>query len=138
MHNVSRVRGVNCKQQQLLTLKPGMYHEQAIRIRTHRNEPIWHLLKNYINNMDVNTLFNRHDLLSSVYNHEVVEGGITACQTTVDQYRRYLTLAKVLDKVGRGEYKKLKNIPENLSIHKLKKHVYGPGWQTWFIPIEDL
>jgi hypothetical protein len=134
----SRARGVNCEKKQLLTLKPGMYHEQAIRIRTHRNEPIWHLLRSYINNLDRNALFNRHDLLSCVYTIEVVEGGITACQTTVDQYRRYLTLAKVLDRVGMGEYKKIKNIPENLSVHKLKKHVYGSTWQTWFIPIEDI
>lgn len=134
----SRARGVNCKKQQLLTLKPGMYHSQAIRIRTHRGESIWSLFKSYINKLEDDALFNRRDMLSCVYVHEVVEGGIIGCQTTVDQYRRYLTIAKVLDRVGRGEYKKLKNIPEHLSIKKLKNHVYGDSWQTWFIPIEDL
>lgn len=134
----SRARGVNCKQQQLLTLKPGMYHYQAIRIRTHRGESIWSLFRSYINKLNDDNLFNRYDMLSSVYTHEVVEGGIIGCQTTVDQYRRYLTISMVLDRVGRGKYKKLKNIPENLSVFKLKKHVYGSTWQTWFIPIEDI
>lgn len=134
----SRARGVNCKKKQLLMLKPGMIHSQAIRINTHRGESIWSLLKNYINSLETNDIFNRHNLLSSVYTHEVVEGGIIACQTTVDQYRRYLTIGEMLERVAWGKYKKLKNIPEHLSIHKLKNHVYGRDWKTWFIPIEDL
>jgi len=134
----SRVRGVNCKQQQLLMLKPGMLHSHAVRIRTHRGESIWSLLKNYINKIDINTIFNRTELLSCVYVHEVVIGGITACQTTVDQYKRYLVLAEIVESAGWGKYKKLKNIPEHLSIKKLQKHVYNYDWRSWFILIEDL
>jgi hypothetical protein len=134
----SKARGVNCKQQKLLVLKPGMYHSQAIRIRTHRGESIWSLLKNYINKIDVNTIFNRTELLSCVYVHEVVVGGITACATTVDQYKRYLILAKVLESENWGTYKKLRNIPEHLSVNKLRDNVYAHNWKTWFIRIEDL
>ncbi len=133
----SRARGVNCKKKQLLPLEPGMLHCQAIKINTHRGESIWSLLKNYVNSLEINTIFNRNNLLSCVYVDEVVKP-ITACQTTVDQYRRYLTIGKMLERVSQGEYKKLKNIPEHLSIHKLKNHVYGDSWKTWFIPIEDL
>ncbi len=133
----SRARGVNCKKKQLLPLKPGMLHSQAIRIRTHRDESIWSLLKNYVNSLDTITIFNRNDLLSCVYVDEVVKP-ITTCQTTVDQYRRYLTIGKMLERVSWGKYRKLKNIPEHLSIYKLKKHVYSHDWRIWFIQIEDL
>jgi len=134
----SRSRGVNCKVKQLLVLKPGVIYSNGIRIRTHRGESIWSLMKNYINTMNINTTFNRTELLSSVYIHEVVIGGITACQTSVDQYKRYLVLAEIVESVGWGKYKKLKNIPEHLSIKKLQKHVYAHNWKTWFIKIEDL
>jgi len=133
----SRARGVNCKKQQLLMLEPGMLHSHAIRIRSHRGESIWSLLKNYVNSLEINTIFNRNDLLSCVYIDEVVKP-ITACQTTVDQYRRYITKAEILEKVAWGKYKKLRNIPEHLSIHKLKNHVYGRNWKQWFILLEDL
>ncbi len=134
----SRYRGVNSKNKQILPLKPGMLHSQAIKINTHQGLPIWHLLKNYINKLDTNFEFNRYDLLSSVYTNEVVEGGMTACQTTADQYKRYLIISKVLESIGWGEYKKLKNIPKNLSINKLRNHVYGYNWKSWFIQLEDL
>jgi hypothetical protein len=133
----SRARGVNCKKKQLLPLEPNMLHSQAIRIRTHRGESIWSLLKNYVNGLDTNSIFNRNDLLSCVYVNEVVKP-ITSCQTTVDQYKRYLVLADVVESAGWGEYRKLKNIPEHLSIKKLQKHVYSHDWRTWFIKIEDL
>ena len=114
-----------------------MLHSHAIRIRSHRGESIWSLLKNYVNSLEINTIFNRNDLLSCVYIDEVVKP-ITACQTTVDQYRRYITKAEILEKVAWGKYKKLRNIPEHLSIHKLKNHVYGRNWKQWFILLEDL
>ncbi len=129
--------GVNCKKKQLLPLEPGMLHCQAIRIRTHRGESIWSLLKNYINSLETNIIFNRNNLLSCVYVNEVVKP-ITVFQTTVDQYKRYLIIAEILEAVSWGKYKKIKNIPEHLAIHKLKNHVYGNDWKTWFIPIEDL
>lgn len=137
MTKYSRSRGVSCKKKKLLPLKPGMYYKQAVKIRTHDDRTIWSLLKEYINGLENNFLFNRNDLLSCIYIEEVV-APITKYETTVDQYRRYLTIAKVIEKISNGKYKKLKNIPKKLTINKLKNHVSGDTWKVWFIPIEDL
>jgi len=134
-----RTNGVNCEKKQLIPLQKEMLHSNAIRIETIDNKSIWSLLKNYINNFNINETFTRQELLNSVYGNRVTNGLLNAkCMTTVDQYRRYITIVNCLKIVERGKYKKLKNIPPNLSIKKLQKHVYGSTWKTWFIPIEEI
>jgi len=131
-----RCRGVNCAKKSLIVHKTN---NNFIRyeIRTHDNKTIWSLLKNYINNLKVNEEFNRKDLLSCVYVHPL-ENILCGCQTSVDQYRRYITINGFLSHTGHATYKKLKNIPENASIHKLKKHAYDRSWRSWYIKPEDL
>lgn len=106
-------------------------------IKTHDEKPIWDLLKTYLNNLKVGEEFNRTDLLKCVY-VSPLEKALAAGQTTVDQYRRYITILGFLSHIGHAKYKKLKNIPEHASIHKLKIHAYDRTWRSWYIKPEDL
>ncbi len=131
-----RCYGVNYKKKQLISIKINNEF-QLFRIHTKGDKSIWFLLKKYINNLKVNEEFTRTDLLSCVYIDEIISG-MKACQTTVDQYRRYITINGFLSHIGYAKYKKLKNIPENVSIYKLKIHVYDKSWKSWYIKPEDL
>jgi len=135
-----RTYGVNCEKKQLIVLNKGMLHSEAIRIETIENKSIWSLLKKYINSLNKNEIFTRKELLYSVYGNRVGDGLLNNSYygTTVDQYRRYITIANCLEIVDRGKYIKLKSIPPNLSIKKLQNHVYGSTWKRWFIPIEEI
>lgn len=106
-------------------------------IRTHDDKPIWTLLKSYVNNLKTGEEFNRRDLLACVYVPPLVKT-LRGAQTSVDQYRRWITINGFLSRSGWGIYKKLKNIPENASIHKLRKHAYDGSWRSWYIKPEDL
>lgn len=131
-----RCCGINCKKKKkivhIINKKP--HH---ILIRTHDDKPIWFLLKKYINDMKKDTIFDRVDLLNSVYRKEVVIP-IRKYQTTVDQYRRYISMAGCLDHIGFAKYQKIKNIPEHLSVFKLRNHVYSGTYRSWFLKVEDL
>lgn len=131
-----RCCGVNCiKNQRIIYKKDGKYVH--LFIKTHDRKPIWDLLKAYINNLKVGAEFSRTDLLKCIY-VPPLEKALAGGQTTVDMYRRYITINGFLSHTGHAKYKKLKNIPENASIHKLKKHAYDRSWRSWYIKPEDL
>ena len=131
----SRTVGVNRTKPQLLMTYPHMFGR--MEVRTINGHPIWKLFRTYFNKLDINAEFNRSDILHSVYVPDVAKE-IKRYETTVDQYRRYVELAFCLEKIGWGVYKKIRNIPENLSsISHLKKRVYDKTWRSWFIPIEE-
>jgi len=132
-----RCHGVNCAKKQIIVGNKVDNVYQQFRIHTKGDKPIWSLLKTYINNLKVGEEFNRNDLLSCVYVNEIVRF-MLGCQTTVDQYRRFIIITGFLSHTGYAKYKKLKNIPENASIHKLKKHAYDRSWKSWYIKPEDL
>jgi hypothetical protein len=134
----SRARGVNSKiKQRIWQWEKGRFRYETVFIHTHQDLPIWTLFKNYFNKLEVNQEFTRVDLLSGIYVPDTAIA-IRKCQTTVDQYRRAVALALCMERIGWGKYKKLKDIPTNLTISALKKFVYGSSWKRWFIPIENL
>ncbi len=95
------------------------------------------LFKEYVNKLDINETFTRLELFKSIYVKEVAIATIRY-QSTIDQYRRWVSMGGCLKIIGYGKYKKLKNIPEYLSISKLRKHVYCNNWKSWYIQIENL
>ena len=134
----SRVRGVNSLKKQLLSYKkvsPSIGYGRT-EIRTIDDRPIWSLMKEYINSLDVNQIITRKNLLVAVYGNLGIY--MSRYPSTVDGYTRCIKIVNCIEKFERGKYRKLKNIPIDLSISKLKKHVSGNNWKTWFIPIEDI
>lgn len=115
----------------------GTYMIKRVLILTRGNKTIWSLIKTYINRLDVNEEFTRKDLFNIVY-HKKCGKLLRRYESSLDQYRRSLTLVGCLEHVGYAKYKKLKNIPKGLSTSKLKKHAYSNSWKQWFIQLEDL
>jgi hypothetical protein len=137
----SRARGVNCKIKQRIWHRvkdgPDYYKYVTVFINTHRGLSIWSLFKTYFNKLEINETFTRVDLLNAVYVPDTAIA-IRQCQTTVDQYRRAVVLGLCMERVGWGVYKKIRNIPSDLTITKLRKHVYSKNWKSWFITIDEI
>lgn len=70
-------------------------------------KPLFMLFKEFVNE---NETFSRQDLLQ-------LESNLT----TLDVYRRRLEVCGYLEKTGRGEYKRLKEVPEMLNSSALAR-----------------
>lgn len=109
---------------------------KRVEIKTINNRSIWSLLKEYINNMKVGDQFTRSDLLHSIYRKDAARA-LSRVETSVDQYRRYLTILEILKHPGRALYEKFNDIPKNLTISTAQKLAYDKSWRSWFIKLED-
>ncbi len=104
---------------------------KVVEVKTHNDTPIWDLLKLFINSVKINKTFTRKDLLNSVYNVPMY-----SYQTTVDTYRNNLTNLGFLEIAGTGIYKKLYNIPEEVTTSHIGKALKDRNtWKGWFIPL---
>lgn len=106
-----------------------------VEVRTKNNGSIWDLTKKYINKLENEETFTRLDLLNYVYCG--YGENIRKFETSVDHYRNQLTHVKVLKVVGRGIYKKLRNVPIKLTTTQLRKISNQNNWESWFIPLEE-
>ena len=90
-------------------------------------------LKDYINSLKKGTVFSREEMFIRFSD---------CCKSrdrvyTIDTYRRNFEKLGYLIKVGRGKYKKLKQIHEELTCHKCSTLANDRSWKSWFIDIED-
>ncbi|MCF8019850.1 MAG: hypothetical protein K9L62_10625 [Vallitaleaceae bacterium] len=133
----SRTFGVHCEKPQLITDTVNYAAPyRRVNIRTIDRKTIWSLLKEYINSLEDNEQFTRKDLLYAVYVEDAAKA-LTRVETSVDQYRRYITILGFLDHPGRGTYKKIKDLPPFLTVSKAKRAAYDRSWRSWFMQIED-
>ena len=91
----------------------------------------WGKIKSYINTKDVDYVFSRKELLTNIPKIP---------PATVDTYRQYLEAVFILQTVGRGKYKLIQKIPQEMNttvLFDLLEMQRGKEWQRWFMPIED-
>lgn len=101
---------------------------------------IWTRFLEFIDSIEVGKKFARKNLLYSIYG--INEKAFVFKQksvTTVDNYRAILTKCGILEVTenSRGVYKKVMNVPKNLSYSVAVKMAYDSSWKQWFMTFED-
>jgi hypothetical protein len=98
--------------------------------------PIWVKYKNFINNLQPNQKFTRKFMFRRIYG--INDGSVlVARENCIDHYRRYSVLCGIITHEGLGLYKKISNIPDNLTLNEFVKVAYDEPWKTWFVPQEE-
>lgn len=69
-------------------------------------------LKDFIDSLEIGDIFYRKDIIKKNW------------KSSIDNYRNYFCKARYLEIVGRGKYKKIKNLPKKLTLSKLFKEAY--------------
>jgi|WetSurSiteA1Bulk_404760.scaffolds.fasta_scaffold00030_10 hypothetical protein len=70
----------------------------------------WQELKRFINHRQIGEIITRQQLMNLFRNYLPYKSPTTSGYT-FDKYRRYLTVIKILDHVGRGRYRINEHIP---------------------------
>lgn len=132
-----RTVGVNREKPHLImdiTNYPPPY--KRVQVRTIDGKTIWGLFKSFLNNLKDGSEFTRREMLHAVYVEDAAKA-LTRVQTSLDQYRRFITILGFLGHPKRATYTKLQDIPDFLTISTAKKVAYDRTWKSWFIKLED-
>jgi hypothetical protein len=112
----------------------------SAEVKTHKGLTKWTLMKRFLDKMKVGDICTRRQLIYAVYTKKCAPGMICR-ETTVDNYRNACCHTGFLEKVGFGQYKKLHDFPEKLSLTVLRKHSaeYSKrkNWKSWVVPVEN-
>ena len=95
---------------------------------------IWKRLRHYIQKAKVGDKLKRRYILKHVYGRS---GGNSMQYWTMDVYISHLITVKVLKRMNRGNYEKLRDIPEGMNSSKLKQMATDKSWRVWFMTEED-
>lgn len=87
----------------------------------------WSKVKKFINTIENDSKITRKEIMQNLKD---------VSPTTVDIYRKLLTEANVLLYIKPGTYKKIQDIPEQLTTTKLLKFLNLSKWRRWFTPLE--
>lgn len=87
---------------------------------------LWETLVDYINKKEIGEILTRKELLQIKIKYH-----------SIDTYRNHLSKAGFLETISPGKYRKLRNIPENMSVNTLTKIAYDKTYRRWFMNIED-
>lgn len=99
-------------------------------------ETLWNKYKIFINTLQPNQKFTRKFMFRRIYG--INDGSVlVARENSIDHYRRYSVLCGVITHEGLGLYKKVSNIPKNLSLTEFTRVAYDDSWKTWFVPQEE-
>lgn len=91
----------------------------------------WNKLIKYINSIEIGEIITRRQLLKLIYNDPCYRG--SGYGTTVDQYRRILSMIGILDIEENGVYKVLHHIRPNALASEVKEVAYsGDVYREWF------
>jgi hypothetical protein len=88
----------------------------------------WYRIKNFINSKPVGYVFTRKELVGKL-------NGIP--QSTIDTYRNYLEVFRVLERAGRGKYKLIQKIPEKMNTVSFTELFSQDKWKRWFMPLQE-
>ena len=104
---------------------------------TRNRKPIWYLMKNYINkHIKIGNEVTRKNLLKYIYPKcgNIIWNG----ETSVDSYRWLLVKVEFLKVTNKqGTFLKLRNIPSELTLTKIRKVASDKSWREWFIPLDE-
>ena len=56
---------------------------------------------------------------------------------TITSYTKLVTEAGFLKRERHGQYKKIKEIPLNITTTALQRYINEDSWKKWFCPVED-
>ena len=109
--------------------------EEVTSTRNHKS--IWGLMKNYINKqVKIGNTLTRKNLLNYIYPN--CANIIGYSESSVDAYRWLLVKVKILKVTNkRGTFLKLRNVPNKLTLTKLRKVAADKSWREWFIPLDE-
>lgn len=79
---------------------------------------IWKDIKDFWNKQHRVSVITRKTYLTAINQSDTIG------YTTPDVIRRYLTAAGYLEVIGRGRYKVLRRIPEDLTLNQLRRDAY--------------
>ncbi len=91
----------------------------------------WSIFKNYINSRKIGSVIFRKDIMILIYGS--MENSRNYCYgTTVDGYRRNLTILGVLETVDRGAYEIKAHIKESALSSEVHKLANSYDYRQWF------
>lgn len=91
----------------------------------------WKTLIKYINKKEVGEIILRKELIQDLSES-------FRSYSTVDFYREVLCRIGTLQYVSRGQYRKLRDIPKDLSSSNAREYAFmKPQWKRWFIPFDE-
>jgi hypothetical protein len=106
-------------------------------VKTRYGKSIWNLLREYINSLDIGTQFSRLDAKLKIYSTFTVAKAMVSRVGTEDNYLNYLCKVGILKKVKLGVCEKIQDVPEQLTVTKLRELATDRNWKLWFIKPED-
>ena len=80
----------------------------------------WQMLKEYINNQQIGDTITRKEIVYHIYKGPMPGKFRGSYGSTLDNYRRLLTILGTLEHTGRGEYKVKHHIRKDLSTVQLR------------------
>lgn len=100
-------------------------------MKNKNSTPVWKLLKNYINSLEMDQQFTRKDLLDLIEDFEYFG--------SMDFYRYLLTKLEYIDSIRPGLFIKKDVIPENATLALIRTFADDSedSWIAWFVPKED-
>lgn len=128
--------GTVCGKRQI-SIKNKSGHWNSHVVKTRHDKPIWLLLKEYINSLDIGTQFTRFEAKIKIYSTQSVAKAMISKIGTEDNYMNHLCKIGILKKIKPGLCEKIQDVPQQLTVTKLKKLAYEQGWELWFKKPED-
>jgi hypothetical protein len=98
-----------------------------------KKKTLFDAVRAFINSKEDGYIITRTELIHVIYETKPKNGMLTT-----DLYRADLTKLGFLKTVEPGRYKKLYNIPEELTISKIREVIKNKSnWRGWFMKLHD-
>jgi len=101
-------------------------------VSTVNDRSIWDLIKEYVNQFPIDHIIERGKIILAIY--QMKESYVNT--NSIDSYLYQLRYVQVLETIKPGKYKKLRNIPVNLTTSHLSKVSKKNSWESWFMTID--
>jgi hypothetical protein len=102
------IRGYNLRKEKLKTIKASVDHM----------DNSWEEIKNYVNSNDI--------IERKKINKEIIS-------VSLDCYINYIRAAGFIERIGRGKYKKIINIPNHITSVKIQKIAYDKSYSNYIL-----
>jgi len=103
-----------------------------------KNKTLWEITKNFVNDeVEVGEIFSRKCLFCYAYPETHAQKNKGQVHT-IDGYRALLSKVEIITATEKpGMYKKLREVPAELSLGMVRKIASDHSWKSWFIPMEE-
>jgi len=103
-----------------------------------KDKTLWQITKDFITNeVEVGEIFSRKSMFCYAYPETHAQKNKGKIHT-IDNYRALLTKVEIITATRKpGMYKKLREIPTDLSLGRVRKIASDHSWKRWFIPMEE-